>query len=240
MSWFMAGTELEALSGALYYTKGQLTTIGGETYLVAYRPQAVGLDVGKLMRGPGGMPAMPDPVTPDTKLALTLVRLGMVGNLINIQPFDLDQEIKLREDALRTFKRQAAAPQPGQPPVVDPGGDESVGNLRELGVALRQYVQDHDNTLPPLRDSVKMKKALEPYTRNTIVFADPKTHDAYRTNPVLSEQLMENFTTPGETIAFYEAKPADDGTRSVLLLDGTARRVKDAEWIKLKQKSKLP
>ena len=241
MSWMMAGTDLEALSGSQCYTRGQLTTIGGETYLVAYRPQAASLDIGKMMRGTGAMPGIPDPITPDTKLSLALLRLAMAGNLTNIQPFNLDQEIKAREDALRTFTRQAAAPQAGgPPPVVDPGGDESVGNLRELGVALQQYLKDHDNTLPPLRDPVKMKRALEPYTRNTIVFADPKTHDPYRANALLSEQLMEDFQTPGDMVAFYEARPAADGTRAVLLLDGNARRVKDAEWTKLKQKSKLP
>ncbi|MBV9470601.1 MAG: hypothetical protein JOZ57_15285 [Abitibacteriaceae bacterium] len=85
-----------------------------------------------------------------------------------------------------------------------------------------------------------MKKALEPYIRNTGIFTQPGTQEPYRANLMLSEQLQENFQNAAGIVIFYEAKPAADGTRGVLFLDGHVGRIKETDWPRLKKISKIP
>jgi prepilin-type processing-associated H-X9-DG protein len=145
----------------------------------------------------------------------------------------------------------------------DKPGQESLVHLERLGIALRMYAQDYDETLPPMQTPAAVKKALYLYVRkNDVVFLDPRTSQPYEPNPSVSGKaaatagrytrraggkqgryiLMtkRQIPRPGETIGLYELTEAPDGTRGVLFLDGHVARVSEADWQRLKRISGIP
>ncbi|MBV9471072.1 MAG: hypothetical protein JO316_08005 [Abitibacteriaceae bacterium] len=115
----------------------------------------------------------------------------------------------------------------------------SMDNLRELGAALKNYIEDNDDTLPPMKDAATAKAALKPYGSES-VFVHPATKEAYRPNPVLSIKKLAHITNPAAMVAFFEANATPDGRRALLFLDGHVKRIKEAEWPQVKRASKIP
>lgn len=73
---------LAMLSGGTqntYYTKGEMLTVGGELYLIAYH-QPVSINNAALMRYASNMPTQPK-MTPETMLSLCLLNLHSLGSL---------------------------------------------------------------------------------------------------------------------------------------------------------------
>lgn len=233
---------------AVYYTRGDTVTIGSETYIVAYRPPLKTVDIGGLIMeaakaGPKMDPATiqktlmdrltPEKLTEETNLALTLLNLRTSGTLADIRPFDLQREIAEAPKGILEAVLAAA----GQEEIKDP----SLGNLKKLGDALTAYAADHDETYPTLTDAASIQTALDPYVTDKAAFAHPASKEAYLPNPVLSGKRTGSLEQYGEwMIAFYEANPAADGTRGVVTLDGTVKRVQESEWPQLKKASKIP
>ena len=83
------------------------------------------------------------------------------------------------------------------------------------------------------------KAALSPYTKNLTVWNRADTGEAYLPNPMLSGRKPAHISNPDEFIAFYEANPTPDGTRGVVFLDGSVKRVPQSDWARAKQASKL-
>src|SRR4028118_1445927 len=113
-----------ALSG-IYYTKGQTTTIGDVTYLVAYRPQT-NLSPEAMRRAQARRFGNQDnpfsqKLAADATLTLSLLNLRTSGNLIDVRAFDPEQDIEKELD--REARVNAA----------------SVSNLRQIGLGLLQY-----------------------------------------------------------------------------------------------------
>lgn len=76
------------------YTRGEVTAIGSEQFLVVYRPEFKGLDMAAMMRlGEGAKPPAPEKLTPETPLILTLVNLRSVTSLSDLRPFNLQTEL---------------------------------------------------------------------------------------------------------------------------------------------------
>lgn len=115
----------------------------------------------------------------------------------------------------------------------------SGGNLKELGAALKNYIEDNDDTLPPMKDAATAKAALKPYS-NDAIFTQPGTKAAYLPNSVLSGKKLAHITNPAAMVAFYEANPGPDDRRALLFLDGHVKRIKEAEWPQVKRASKIP
>ena len=206
------------------YTKGDTVEVGGETFVIAYRVAAKPINFAALLNGAGNQkPAPPEPYTPDTKLTLSLLNLKTLAAFSDIHPFNLQAEIAAH-----------------QPPPTPPATDESVKNLKQLGTALMMYAQDYDERLPPMKDYAKTQKVLLPYVKDMSVFINPVTKEPYRENPALSGALMAKIDLPAETIVFYEAEAAKDGTRGVYFLDGHVKRIKESDWPALKAKNKIP
>jgi hypothetical protein len=91
------GMYAQLLGGAgsgVYYTKGEVVVLAGLTYVIAYQHPIKPVDTTALFRG--GTPPEPEPLTPESPLALALIQLHTAGTLGDIRPFNLDQEIAER------------------------------------------------------------------------------------------------------------------------------------------------
>lgn len=236
---------LGRLGSAAYYTRGETVTIGGETYIIAYRPQIKGPDFGGLVQaiqkgGPKTKPEAliteklaPEKMTAETTLALSLLNVRTSGSLTDIRTFDLQREIEDASKGLLDAVLQAA----GEEQITDP----SLRNLKRLSEALTQYAQDNNEVLPPMTDPAIVKEALQPYVKEASVWVHPENKTAYLPNPALSRRRMATVEEYGEwMVAFYEASPAPGGTRGYVTLDGTVKRISENEWEKLKRASKIP
>ena len=115
----------------------------------------------------------------------------------------------------------------------------SVNNLKQIGEALSISIQDHDGVIPDLTDAASARRILGAQMDDTTIFVHPKTKEPYQPNPILSGKKLVHITNPAAMVAFYEASPDAAGMRAVLFLDGHVKRVKETEWPRLKQISKI-
>jgi hypothetical protein len=232
MSMFGGGGGGSA--GGAFYTSGDMTSINNDTYIVAYKVRAKPVDMAALM-APNAKPPTPEKLTPETVLSLCLLNLRTSGNLTDIRPFNLNEEIA-----------ENANPQKG---ILDAVFSDtktkavetsSLSNLKQVAIALIMYVSDWDDVLPPMADPAKVKKVLYPYIKNEAVFVQPDTKEPYRSNPILSKKKLAHIGSPNSMVVFYEASPSADGTRGVAFLDGHAKRIPESQWAEVKRASKIP
>ncbi len=214
-------------TGNFYYTKGETVTVAGEIFFVSYHRQ-IKLDLKTLMKGGADMPKAPN-LTSDTPLSLSLLNLRTLSSLSGIQPFSLDQEIRDANAPSDLLTETETAPD-----------QSSLSNLKQIGLAMMQYVQDNDEKLPPMKSAAVTKKALFPYVKSDAVFQQPQTHEPYLPNTSLSGHSLASFQNPATMVVYYEAGPAPDGMRGVVFLDGHAKRIHESEWPALKAASHVP
>jgi hypothetical protein len=225
---------LGGAGSGVYYTKGEVILLAGETYVIAYQPPTKTFaDTMALIRG--GTPTELWRLTPETSLALALIQLRAAGSLTDIRPFDLDQE--LAEGAGVTSIIAAER---------DKGiNASSASNLKQIGLGLMMYVDDNNNKFPDLSDAQSLKKAVAAYinkdkSKGEKSFVHPKTGKPYQPNPSLSGKDPKAIPSPTDTVVVYEAEPAEDGTRAVLFVDAHVERVNETKWLELKKTSNIP
>ncbi len=198
-----------------YYTQGETTVIGGETYLIAYR---YALKLSDLAESAN----TPPQVTPDTTISLSLINVRQIASLDGIQPFAPISAAQVQAQTSENAENQ------------------SLTNLKQLGLGITQYVQDYDEKFPPMQSIAIAKKAIYPYVKSDAIFQHPATHEPYRPNTSLSGHSLAEIEAPASTVAYYEASAATDGLRAVLFTDGHVQRLPDAEWRRLLAASHLP
>jgi hypothetical protein len=115
----------------------------------------------------------------------------------------------------------------------------SQSNLKRLGGALLAYAKANNGLLPPMGTPAQAKAALTSLAGSVPIWVRADTGEAYRPNPMLSGRKMAHISNPDEFVAFYEVNTAPDGTRGVVFLDGTAKRLTSADWPRYKKASKL-
>jgi hypothetical protein len=115
--------------------------------------------------------------------------------------------------------------------------DPSLANMRTLGLAVRLYLSDHNNTFPRMVNPQITDKYLQTYLVDDNAFYEPGTDSPYQPNIALENKHIIGYTNWGKIVAFYEPIPAADGSRCVLFVDGTVARVPAAQWAKLKEDS---
>lgn len=87
----------------VYYTRGLTLSLGGETFLVAYkadRKQSSIMELAMQAQASGGKE--PDPqkmmeagkLSGDTPVALALINIRSIGTIYDVRPFDLQREIE--------------------------------------------------------------------------------------------------------------------------------------------------
>ena len=86
-------------AGATCYSKGDTIEIGGQVFLVTYKVPSKPFDIG-MFANPNAMRGamQPTPLTPTTKLSLSLLNFKGSNGIFNIRAFDLQQEIKESEE----------------------------------------------------------------------------------------------------------------------------------------------
>lgn len=208
----------------IYYTKGDTVLVGNETYLIAYSLKTKPFD--PAIFEPGELPK-PEKLTLKTILSLSLLNLRNVGNIIDIRPFDMKEELAQSE------------PNKNEGTEVTESQDASIQNLSQLAAALRMYAVDEGDNLPNMSKQSEVVKAMRPYVQDKNVFNQPDTNMPYAINPVLTNHKVAHIANPSEMVVFYEANPRPDNTRAVAFLDCHAMLVSEDQWPDLKRKSKI-
>lgn len=215
-----ASPLLTSLTSSVYYTRGETVAMGNSVFLAAYA-------VPRKTLTPHEFEAMmdedwkPDPLTPETSLSLSLLNLRTCGHLIEIQPFDLVRETTV-------VRRQADI------------NAETDTRLRQLALAVLMYAQDNDEQFPPMQNQQELKTAILDYVGKEKVFIHPETKEAFLHNPKLDRLPAAQVSNPTDTVLWYEANPAQDGTRGVSFADGHAKRMAEEQWQQLKRKAEIP
>lgn len=119
----ISGLVETALRTNLYYTQGQTVTISKQQYLVVYRPEGSNLNLRSLMLS--GRKKRPEnlvkELTPDSKLILSLINLNKIDSLQDIQPFNLQKELKESKQAIpKEPKAVESRPTPSKPQLPKP------------------------------------------------------------------------------------------------------------------------
>lgn len=247
-----------------YFSRGQTVTSGGDSFLLVYRVRYARRDMDALFRDQirHHKPPTQEQATQlltkflrQIPLDLSLVNLKTVNNLSGIRPFEIEKQVsvlqKLIADAMQEMKsdkgesgttiRVGEAPSGGV--VVrhafSDRNSASLFNLKQIGLGLMQYMQDSEDVLPTMTSAATAKKALLPYLKNESLFVQPGTNSPYLPNSILSRKKLAHIANPSRMIAFYEGKPASDGLRAVLFLDGHVQRLNKKQWQLFKRGSKI-
>lgn len=210
------------------FTKGQTVSVGSETFLVAYLTPIRY----EFMRLPGertdvGAAFASRPASKgDIVYKLSLVNVRQIGSL--------DDVVAFAPQTAEEVRKQAEAAEQSQVRL------QSLSNLKWIGLAMTMYIQDYDETLPPMLSAAAVQKALLPYAKRSAVFQQPEAHAPYLPNTSLSRRRYRTFKDPADMVIYYEAAPGLDGTRAVLFLDGHVQRIPKAQWPALKAASHIP
>jgi hypothetical protein len=231
----------------IYYTQGQTVLVNNETYLVAYRLPTSGktLTIQSLFENVMGSMAgltgtdcdsivFAAKITPETTIQLSLLNLKTIGSLNDVRTFDLKTELATLAKAEQESK--AACEQAKLEAV----NLQVESNLRDLGIALQSYTEQNEGRLPNMSSLETVKLAFQDLIFDESIFLHPETLEPYLTNTSLSDQNLANIDNPSETVAFYEAQPAADGTIGVVFADGFYQRIPPEDWEEVKEVSKIP
>jgi len=115
----------------VYYTNGRTVSLGGETFLVAYRHRKPEMNLMQMAMESGKSGSEPDfakmasegKLTPESLLSVTLINARAIGTVSDIRPFHMEQEIAesarsgglmgmILAEAAKEEKQKAAAPKP--------------------------------------------------------------------------------------------------------------------------------
>lgn len=117
----MSSLFQSALRTNIYYTQGQTVTLGKQKYLVVYRPEGSNLTFTELIKSSRNTApeSLIKELTPNTGLVLSLINLANIESLQDIQPFDLQKEIRESKQALpkqpKSREKPKASPKPMSP-----------------------------------------------------------------------------------------------------------------------------
>ncbi|HEY0073920.1 MAG TPA: hypothetical protein VGB77_07460 [Abditibacteriaceae bacterium] len=212
-----------------YLTRGETHWLSGREYLITYKiaPQELrNLSENDYIAAVTGNGY---PFAPDARFELTLLAMedliGMVTNgATGLRSFDPTRNRV-------PFNIRSASPAFHQ--------NLSLIYLRKIQAALSEYENAFLQTLPPLESAFAARQALLPYAENIAIFTQPGTEQPFKANPLFSGRKREHLRKRGRCVLFYEAAPAGDGLRTVLLVNGTVRRVDAKAWNELKEISEL-
>jgi len=211
-----------------FYTKGEMISFGGDKYLVAYHVQNMSDDDSDEMPPPyyrrekkKGL------LLKDSKLALALLPLNAGQSIYEIKQFDPQTDY---------IQSNVVAEQ------------QSLSNLKQIGLAAMQYTQDYDEKFPPMvaarsADEIDehftgrnitarttVQNRLRPYVNNPQIFLQPVTHRPYLPNYKISRVSLASIAHPASTLLFYEDAPNSAGKRAVAYADGHAKLITEEEF----------
>ena len=208
-------------AAGVFYSKGDMLALEGEKYLVAYGVPMRPVDSAAMR---GGNPPPMEPLTADTALSLSLLKMQTLGSLLDIRPFDLASEISADNAEGQAVGAVADTREKARI-------TSSLNNLRQIAVAAQMFCQDHKEILPDA------KLWLQELNLPKQVLTVPGTADKYLYNDSLGGKTLAEIKDPATTIFFYEPNPRADGSRLAAFIDGHVAQLQEAAWQEAKQKS---
>lgn len=220
----------------ILFTRGKLVNLNGEDYLAVY--EIAPIETAKLspwQYRATQMQASNFKLRPETLLVLSLWRQKSFMENVkigDIEPFNVSMlEASFNDSEMHGSYFNIM----------------SLKYLRKINDALTRYKTDFEySTMPPMTTPEAARRALSPYAENAAIFVQPGTNNLYVPNPILSERKLLHLRYKVKKswrvlpyVMFYEKETAPDGSRGVLMMDGSARRVDDETWQALKKQSKI-
>lgn len=231
--------EEEAVAPPVYYTNGLTVTSGGQTYLVTYQQEmeadherfaADDFDRDLPSWNQEANKRFATLIEPDTKLSLALLNLSAAGNLLNIRPFVLKDELATSAKARYAIQKAATRARL----------QSSIDYLGALGNQIRYFSQSHKGKLPAMSSIDSLCEVIGYYPGDYSEYGQADESMVYKTNTRLSGKRLATFKKTPWVVLVYEAQVASNGTRGVLFVDARAKRVGEAEWVKLKKANRIP
>ena len=200
---------MQGIEFGRYYTTGQTTVIGGQTYLICYRPQ-IEPDAAALRNFGHGDPVVPVKPAPDDKISLSLIDLKTAGSLNDVRVFDARRELQTDAD----------------------GRAASVRTLTFLGQGIRQAIQARGGVVPAVAETVdaQTRRNFYPYVHDERTWRNPANDEFYTPNPAIAGLRLSNVQNAKYLPAFYESEPSSDGSVAIVFLDGHVERATAARW----------
>lgn len=227
-----AWRELE-YRGQSYFTRGEPTWVNDAEMLVAYKYDA------ELNQGEpkvksereliGRLTGAGRSFEPGDRFALTLLPLREVASYVS------NGQTNLRSFSAGRFRV------PFDPPLQSSAFRQNltVLYLSQIGAAVAAYGSKYLSVTPPLETAFAARQALLPFVESERVFFVPNSDVPFKTNPILGNRKREHLRKRRSMVMFYQAEPAEDGLRAVLLFGGQVRRVDQKAWARLSRASLL-
>lgn len=106
----------------------------------------------------------------------------------------------------------------------------SQSNLKQIGLGVLQFSQDHNDTLPAGRTLTQWKSATLPYTKSDNLYVSPSTSQPYSVNPSLGGIALTSITNPASTPMMYESKADVQNGHNILFTDGHVKWISGSNW----------
>jgi len=115
-----------------------------------------------------------------------------------------------------------------------PRGDSCRSNLKQIGLGMLMFAQDHNETFP---NAATWQTDVLPYVRNAQLFDCPASrrgNASYEMNPQMSQRRLAEITMPSTTPLVYDAgfpnggPPHPEGW-NVVFTDGHCKAVTASE-----------
>ena len=213
----------------IFYTLGQTLTMNGESFLVTYKIAPIVETLPTPDRFGNGALQIPPALTTQTALELALLNPRLISRFSAIRVLDVAQEIA----------QNAAVVQKAREQRIKAINASSLNHLQQLGQQLRSYTQS-TGKLPPLQTSAAAQKVMRRFGYSSpSPFVNPATEKNYAVNSSLSGKSLKQIVELSITIVFYEAESSGDGTRGVVFADGSAERIPESEFARLRSQTKV-
>lgn len=200
----------------VFYSNGEVVSIIGQDYLVAYN-RHISIGTSDLDE-PGALKktVLETRLKRDSPLYLSLLNVRLTDAFTQMRAFD--------------------------PTVFDIGSPDnealSQSNLKELANAIIQYSMGYDGVYPPMQNMYSLKRTLQPiYIKLDEVFLQPGSKTFYVPNASLSRKQALKIMNVTNFASIYEAQADNDGKRGVGFTNGSVKRVTQSEWLKIKKES---
>ena len=227
-----------------YFTQGE-TTIANETeYLIAYVYDANAVEnqsakakasanagEKEYIAGVTGN-SLSGGYAPGDRFALTLLALR------EVTPYLTNGAIALHSFAPAAYRTTSKF----DPPLDNAGYRQqlSLVYLQKISEAANAYSNAYLDVMPPMTSAFATRQALLPFASSGYIFNVPGTDQPFKVNAILSEKKRAHLRRRKKIVFYYQDPPAEDGLRSVLLLDGTVLRLDEKGWQKYKENSEIP
>ena len=117
---------------------------------------------------------------------------------------------------------------------------QTLSNLKQVGLALLEYVQDWDERYPLAQTTTALEPALYPYARTNSIYTDPNTGGLFQYNATLAGTVTSTYNMPSTYVTFYDLNPPLSDAQPVAFLDGHVALVTEAQWTQYKLSSNIP